>query len=762
MTVSSQLQTFLLGLQGINEPDIGSSILKFLKIFGELVSQPLLYVFSFQWLNDLLYRVNTLPGTSVSASNPAYMSLNAANMFQEHLATPWASSPGLAGFWSGLFLCIPLSISHLYSCRESLTNNTRLGFIALYSTVIGSAAYHWYISSPLAGWFSQFKFGTFLYLLTLATLIVVVYQSIELKAARLSNLGTISFAETGNWRRHVALPFALSWMEQIICFPYISSIGDPMQNVWDLHNASIGTILVYGVSLLLGITLGVYIFSYGLQFVSQILWNILRVNPRLWRERINTSFSIGILILTFASVPYYTLDYLMTSSIGLHSSENIINENAQRFYQKIKSNPRELLNLEKMDYESYDTLPTRIIAAPEELDYRGEKDVENRFQRQAEMANEQAKNFIRTIFQKLNIDMVAKPSLSELGSTNASTTSSAVDVQTPKTFTSSRRWKQLNKFDLTSSGNPEESRLQTTVTQSGFMDNSMMLPIEGIQAKIKSRYYDNPLYRTLLKGDIALFLLNQPKDHFVNTTDLTTIIERQKSLKDYSNSMRKYRRLPAYKEFNKFFDGSKSFSNKLTSHQAKGSLRTVRRLFRLDLKPGTNQLRDKTLRYDQPLYTTKDPQAIQTKLIHEDLSIGSTLTNYNLSDYHPVPLYAGWDSDEHKFVLTNRYLSPYLSTSTWASSNTYEIKKTNDYNVVTYPLETKSELVREMQEPDAELRVKRARLRNVLAVPRITKKYDSTKRTMDAAEDTIPYYATLKEVVSKIYPPARGVFIYKP
>ena len=59
MTVSSQLQTFLLGLQGINEPDIGSSILKFLKIFGELVSQPLLYVFSFQWLNDLLYRVNT-------------------------------------------------------------------------------------------------------------------------------------------------------------------------------------------------------------------------------------------------------------------------------------------------------------------------------------------------------------------------------------------------------------------------------------------------------------------------------------------------------------------------------------------------------------------------------------------------------------------------------------------------------------------------------------------------------------------------------
>ena len=67
-----------------------------------------------------------------------------------------------------------------------------------------------------------------------------------------------------------------------------------------------------------------------------------------------------------------------------------------------------------------------------------------------------------------------------------------------------------------------------------------------------------------------------------------------------------------------------------------------------------------------------------------------------------------------------------------------------------------------MQEPDAELRVKRARLRNVLAVPRITKKYDSAKRTMDAAEDTIPYYATLKEVVSKIYPPARGVFIYKP
>lgn len=741
MTISSEIHSLLLTIKSIDEKNFLVAIFEILKTVGLFTIKPITYFISFHWLNDILYRVNTIPINLNLFNQQSYIGLDATNLFQEHLTNPWIFNPIISGLTNGFFLCLPLTISHLYSIRETLTNNRKVGALTLASSVGGILTYNVIMVTGGFNLLNQWiRLDSFLYILTLGTILTLVYNQTELKLANLSTLSTVAFSEKGNWKTNIGLPFALSWMEQIVCLPYLTSITDPINNLWSYTNQnSLTTSIVYIISTSCGITIGVLFFSYGLNYVFQGIWNLVRVNPRIWREQLNNNFNILILVLTFASIPYYTLDYLMTNTVGLHSGEKVIQENADRYYQKLKTNPRELFNLEKIDYQSYDLQQPKILGSVEELEYRAEKDVENRFQRQASMANEKAKTFIRTIFQKLNIDITSTKNSTKTDPKQGATRSQQMDQNTQSgAFARTRRWKQLNRFDVGGSGSNAESPFHNIVTQYAFIDNSMVVPVEGLQAKIKSRYYENPIYKLLLKGDISLFLLNQPTTQFVNQEDYTDVLQKQRALKGYTNTLRQYRNLPYQNEFYEFFDGSKSFSNKLISHQAKGSLRIVRRLFRIDLTTTSDNKYEKTLRYDQPLYSSKDFSKIRNDLTHEELT-SPTLQNYNLTKWEPIPIYMGWDESLRKYVLTNRYI-------TYGKSSRTDKKLI----VTSYPKETKNRF----SSPK--------KLNNVLSIPNSDPRYKSLEKTLQTnlGYETVPVTATLFQKQEKLAPVDRGIFIW--
>lgn len=178
-----------------------------------------------------------------------------------------------------------------------------------------------------------------------------------------------------------------------------------------------------------------------------------------------------------------------------------------------------------------------------------------------------------------------------------------------------------------------------------------------IEQKLKAKYYSNPVYKTLLNLDIDLFLNRQPKNFQLNADQEVDLYTKRRILESYYDSLRYYSQLPYSETFDEFFEGTKSFSNKVYNQQFKGTLRSVRRLFSLtlDSKSDPTGKIQKVLKFDQPLYDFSEKQKFSA--YHEELSSQSKqIKEDSKNDFLIKPLYAGWDETLRKFVITNKFL----------------------------------------------------------------------------------------------------------
>ena len=210
----------------------------------------------------------------------------------------------------------------------------------------------------------------------------------------------------------------------------------------------------------------------------------------------------------------------------------------------------------------------------------------------------------------------------------------------------------------------------------------------NIEKKIKQKYYSSPIYRKLLALDIDLFLNRQPKSSFLGKQAEIDLYQKRQMLNCYYDSLRLYSKLPETEIFDTFFDGTKSFSNKVYNQQFKGTLQTIRRLFSLHTESGfdwtnrykfdDNDLKQKTLdsvlKFDQPLYKSQNtfssyheeiPEVSffeQDKKQSKDINSKSfynsaaNLKTSVLVDMITKPIYAGWDENLRKFIITNKFL----------------------------------------------------------------------------------------------------------
>lgn len=729
MTISSEVQYFLLNLKTIESSNIFGYFSEFIKLVTSVFLQILSSLLSFSWLNDLIYRVNTLPIESINIINQPFVGFDRLGVFQEHIAHPVFFNPFISGCCNAFFLCLPLSLSHIYSLKETAVSNARVGGISFAGTLIGLVSYHYCIAHgmffPTEQWV---KGDSLIYLISLGIILMVIYNNSELELAKISSSRSISFQHSENWKKHLLIPFSLCWLEQIICFPYLNSIADPINNLYGNNN--INNTAGYIVGFLLGAVLGITTFSFGFKSLCQFLWNIRPINPRIWRENVNTGFNIFMLILTFASIPYYTLDYLGSNALGFYSNEKIIQDNFEKQKKEVKK--VSFLEVDNLDIESFDTQKATMQLPVEEVLYRGERDVLNRVFRQKMATEQNAKTFMENILRKLGVN-TNKPDdkPKEKKETKTDSKKARLFQSTESPFVG-RRFKQYSKMEINS------PILNNIFTQSAFLDNSIFRPAEGITARIKALYYDNPVYRTLLRGDISIFLLNQPKDQFSSNKEFTDIIQTQKALKSYNDSLRNYKNLPYKEDFYSFFNGTKSFSNKLNSHQAKGSLRLVRRLFRIDVEVENNII-NKNLRYDQPLFTNLETNQMKDNYSHEEL-VSNKTTQMNLTKWNPIPLYAGWDTLSREYLITNRY-----------TTFNKIIQPTSKVLLTTFPYQSK-------QKFDS-----KASLNNILSIPNTDPRYINIEKNTQSKLNytTIPVTATLYQKSGQFLPPDRGVFIWK-
>jgi hypothetical protein len=197
----------------------------------------------------------------------------------------------------------------------------------------------------------------------------------------------------------------------------------------------------------------------------------------------------------------------------------------------------------------------------------------------------------------------------------------------------------------------------TRLSLSPFFDYDLN-ELEPIQQIIEKRFYQTSAYKRALDFDIDLFVSRQPKESILSHQEEVELLEKRQALYKYYDTLRSYNEMEDSSLFNQFFGGSKSYASKFYNQQFKGTLRIVRKLFSIQLD---NEKESSPLIFDQPLFLNKNKEI---PFSHEELlkrnenkkSLKSLKTPF-LKSASSRPLYAGWDEQSKKLVLTNRSLS---------------------------------------------------------------------------------------------------------
>ena len=211
-----------------------------------------------------------------------------------------------------------------------------------------------------------------------------------------------------------------------------------------------------------------------------------------------------------------------------------------------------------------------------------------------------------------------------------------------------------------------------------FLDDAFVSVNPKIVKTIKEKYYSSPIYKLLLNADIDLFLRRQPSTYLLSPKDEETLFEKRLLLSNYYDSLRYYQNLPYAEDFQTFFNGSKSYADRVYNQQFKGTLKVVRRLFSITFNEEKNLANKIILKFDQPLY--KNLKHTNSIIGHEELVLNTPTNKPFLELTNPIPFYTGWDEQLRKFVITNRLLSRSEAGFSMQFENS---KKIQDYPTLT-------------------------------------------------------------------------------
>jgi hypothetical protein len=186
------------------------------------------------------------------------------------------------------------------------------------------------------------------------------------------------------------------------------------------------------------------------------------------------------------------------------------------------------------------------------------------------------------------------------------------------------------------------------------------------QEMVSKRFYQTIAYKKALDFDIDLFISRQPKEFLVSHKEEIELLEKRQSLGKYYDTLRSYEYMKDIELFNEYFGGSKSYATKFYNQQFKGTLKVVRKLFSIHL---SDEEESSPLQFDQPLFLEKNKKI---PVFHEELfqknKSGKLKENSIFRIKKPFlkgvgakPLYAGWDEQSKKLILTNRFLPRFLT-----------------------------------------------------------------------------------------------------
>lgn len=681
------------------------------------------YFFTCNWLADFYAYKITVP-TLAQSILPEVPSLDDSNLsflrFSEIPSLTFFEDKFFIGLLNGCFISIPVSTSQIIWLRRLVVNGFPSGFYAGAGQIMGQYALIFCllfgIRPIVFPWFSleyvQYISG------------IIISLCIAFNMAQ-SPLRRIKAYETPLLYRFSLIHFILVWTEQSGFFSYFANLSfAPESTIFEaFHANTLVQSLQFHIFYFIGICFGIFfwtsffgwVVATGGPFVAQMF----TVSYTRWVRGFNLFCLLFIISVSLTSLPYYNLDYIVTSPLGFVANDHSLNK------VQLKTHFQDFQKGRIGDYSNYTSLDTDVSPFDrarystltdleltfEDLNYQGEYTWRSRNDRISGSSGK-ASRFMAKFFPETKKAITAfrqkhrprsrreileeeqrlleeqqrileEAKKAEMGS--ESEEESEFDenfdqdldldewfIYDPlfnyddflERFFNDYHLEDESEVGLDCIPNPYGDRELFSAFQElskyAFDNFSSLeeLPSdefeERLGKRIKSKYYSNLTYRSIINLDLLPFLFRVPKEYSLSNEEENQLFETRQILAEYYDTLRSYMKLPYFETFQYLFEGPKSYSSKVYNQQFKGTLKIVRRLFSITLDEEENPKNKAVLKFDEPLY--KNRVLNNNRFLHQELGNIKNSKEQNkpfLKESYVFPFYAGWDDKLRKFVMVN-------------------------------------------------------------------------------------------------------------
>lgn len=647
----------------------------------------LIYFITFQWFRDILYLPVLIPQISSSILKETFFLQGPLENTFTILDIPlYNSNKFFIGFLNSFFLSLPLSCAHLIYVRRLLIQGNVAGIAAGLGNIFGQLLF---IGSVIFGFrfllIPWFLLEPFTYVFGVILLLAIIYDMVHERVIKI-----IEWTNKSAILKIFFLNFILIWTEQSCIFQYLgnltftsdSSIIESFPATTSLNFFS--TNIFYLSGLFCGSLLFTAVFGFFLKTLTEFLQVKFSILRSTWILRLNICLLTITIAFTFTSIPFYGLDYLLTQPLGFISQD--------KSFKNTIFSPNEIkdpfgmlggfsynLSLDT-DVNAFDRgfyLKAPIFQTFEDLNYSGEyaSTVRQGNIPLFDQYKEKARKIRDILVKKPDLEAEKNSSTNNIVDINASKIAekNATFFEYPTYYPTDRDFYRSYNIEKRFENHYKEApnfifeNIVVGSLNNVFSNEKFTVANPELNKKLKQKYYANPIYKFLLTSEIDTFLKRQPTEYLLSPKEEADLYKKRLILNRYTESLRFYNTIPYIKDFQYFFNGSKSFADRVYNQQFKGTLHIVRRLFSISADSGLKNPQELVIKYDQPLFK-------RSLLDQENLSYHEELQNYidsrtldpteAFKQKTPMfelvsqsPLYIGWDEDLRKMVVTNRLLN---------------------------------------------------------------------------------------------------------
>lgn len=645
----------------------------------QMIKNSIIYIVNFDWISDFIQLPTFLPHWWL-CNLQEINALQNPNNFLFNYNAPFfdISSTHFDIFFMSLGLSLlfwlPHSSFHFLILRRFLVQGTPAGIISVLGTLTAQLLF---LMCLLFGWrLSLFNslftesWNYIFHILTIGFLIYIISHS-PIKRIRFSNRKMLS---------HIfILNFIFVGFENFGLFPHLAAL-----NIFDhfslLQIHTVSHKCIYLMGFLVGSIIWTILLGYIILFINQKIVKHVFKSYSNWIQQINFICLTLILAFGLASIPYYGIDYSLLSSIGIYSQDSNLNS------MQLTTDIQDVFKGRLGEYSAHSSIDTDIAPYDrgryatgneieltfEDLNFQGEYIWRARTDRLASGSAGIVNKFMAKFLpaaQKEKYKFSHLNDSTEFNSPNR-------PIHLVSLYENEINFESLLTRFITDYNNEVKDNLLAYSTlefdqfsafselvKYGFDSFASLEDIESdefeeeLGKKIKSKYYKNPIYKFLVRFDIDNFLKRQPINFSLTSLDEKSLFERKKILFHYYNSMRQYAYLPYASFFKNLFGDTKSYANRVYNQQYKGTLKILRRLFLINSSSLSDPLSSQTvLKFDQLLYKSNNKLDNQHEELKNKIKRSKRRAKF-LKESFILPCYIGWDSQAHKLIFTNRYLS---------------------------------------------------------------------------------------------------------